>query len=276
MARFSVIMFLLLSVSHLCALNRIISLSPSITETLFAVGAGNQVVGVTRYCKFPPEALKKKQVGGFLDTDMETIISLKPDMVFLIDTDINNQKKLKQAGISFTVMTQTSVAGIERTIKKIGDLTGHNRDAKTLLGELNRKKNVVTVREKKPKVLLVAGRDAGSLKNIYVAGNKGFYDEIIRMAGCENAFQADFPVAYPSISIEGLLLMNPDIIIELVDDLRTKSIKNTDISKDWQQLPYLEAVKNKRIYYLVKDYATVPGPRIFNLIEDIRGLSLKK
>ncbi len=258
------------------ALDRIVSLSPSITETLFALGAEKQVVAVTRFCAYPPETKEKIKVGGFLDLEIEKIISLRPDMVFLLDSDINNSKRLRQLGIPVTFVTQTSLVTIEKTITKLGKMTGHETTASRLQKEIAAKKKQIHKTGKELKLLLVVGRDAGSLKNIYVAGNKGFYNEIIQLAGCKNAFTSVMPLEYPAVSMEGILNMDPDMIIELVDDMRASSLKNMNLLDDWEKLPHLKAVKNRNIHLLVHDYVTVPGPRIFNLISDIRDLAGKK
>jgi iron complex transport system substrate-binding protein len=268
----SVIIFLLSSLSFpAMALERIVSLSPSITETLFAVGAGKQVIAVTRFCSYPPEVKTKETVGGFLDLEMEKLIALKPDMVFLLNSDRDNASRLRKLGIPVTMITQERLSDIENAIRKIGQMTGHEDQAQSLLKEIARKRAVKGRSSHGSKrILLVAGRDQGSLKNIYVAGNTGFYNEIISLAGYRNAFTSPIPLQYPSVSVEGILDMDPDVIVELVDNLRLSSVNVEALKNDWKRLPHLKAVRDGQIHVLIREYSTVPGPRIFNLIEDLK------
>lgn len=254
------------------ALERIVSLSPSITETLFAVGAGKQVIAVTRFCTYPAEVRTKEKVGGFLDLEVEKLVSLKPDMVFLLDSDRENASRLKKLGIPVTTITQVRLSDIERSIRKIGRMTGHADQAAVLLKEIGRKKGAKGPAVKTKSILLVAGRDQGSLKNIYVAGNTGFYDEIIALAGCKNAFVSSIPLQYPAVSVEGIMAMDPDVIVELVDNLRLSSVNVEALKADWKKMSHLKAVRNGQVHVLVREYSTVPGPRIFNLIGDMKTL----
>ena len=261
---------ILLFPTLLFSYNRIISLAPSITETLFFVGAGDQVIGVSRFCQYPKEAQKKEKIGGYLDINYEKIIQLKPDLVLCLDTDKTVQKEFKKLNIPVTAITQTTLEEIKESILTIGKLTGHEREAKNKLKEIEK-----NIKQKhlasKNSVLLIVGRSTGNLNQIYVAGNKGFYNEIISLSGATNAFSSKIKIPYPVINMESLLTLNPDIIIELIDNRGTKkTIKQK--RKDWKTLPSLKAVKNNHIYYLQKDYSTIPGPRIFKLVKDIHNI----
>ena len=267
------IFLVLLFPTLLFAYSRIISLAPSITETLFFVGAGKQVVGVSRFCQYPKEAQKKTKIGGYLDLNYEKILQLKPDLVLSLDTDKTVQKKIKKLNIPVSAVTQTSLEEIKTSILTIGKLTGHVKEAKHKLKEIE--KNI----KQKPlssqnSVLLIVGRSIGNLNQIYVAGNKGFYNEIISLSGATNAFSAKMKIPYPVINMESLISLDPDIIIELIDNRGTKKIIKQKL-KDWNAFPSLRAVKNNHIYYIQKDYSTIPGPRIFKLVNDIHNI-LKK
>ena len=122
----------------------------------------------------------------------------------------------------------------------------------------------------KPRVVLSAGRSLGSegLQEVYIAGKNQWYDEIIEMAGGTNAFE-DEMVQFPAVTAEGLLRLDPDVIIEMAHDLSTTGRTAQDVANEWKSLPDLRAVKDGRIYVLGADYVTIPGPRFINVLEDV-------
>lgn len=252
---------------------RIVSMAPGITETLYAVGAGDRVIGVTRYCTFPPEAQEKADIGGLLDPSYETIVTLEPDLVVIYPFQDEAREKLKALGIVTLTVDHRTLNGILQSIALIGAATGHRAEAEALLGELNARANRVAERTAeldRPTVLVSAGRDKGTgqLTEIYASGQNTWYNSMLEMAGGTNAY-TDRLIQFPTIGIEGLIDLDPDIIVEMVRANELQSFSEADIVAEWGTVPQLRAVKEKRVYVLSGDYTTVPGPRFVIVLEDL-------
>jgi iron complex transport system substrate-binding protein len=109
---------------------------------------------------------------------------------------------------------------------------------------------------------------SGGIKEVYVAGRDGFYDRIIELAGGTNAYAREVP-RYPQVSVEGLLGLAPDVIVDLVPDMAEKNLTRRQVRAEWEVLTELEAVRNRRVHILTGDYVEVPGPRFVKLLEDV-------
>ena len=243
---------------------RVGSLNPALTEMLFAVGAGSQVVGVSSYDDFPPEAKALPRVGALLDPDVERILSLRPDLVITYGSQVDLEKQLGRAGIRTFSHRNGGIATILRTLRDIGRVTGHaaegERQAKEIEGRLNAIRATVKGRPR-PRTLLVFDRQPGTLQQMYVTGGMGFLSDMLDIAGGVNVF-ADIPRESVQPSHEILLARAPQAIVELH---ATGLFAATDEQKEkaaWSTLPSIPAVRNGRIHMLNGDYLVVPGPRI--------------
>lgn len=253
------------------AYERIISLAPSITETLFALGAGKRVVGVTRYCNYPPQALSKPQVGGYLDPNMEAILALRPDLVIAFSGQQRLQRRLEQLGIPTLQVHHRKVNDILESIRIIGAATGKEAEAKSLLTTLRARIERIKAKTAglpRPRVLVVMSRAAGnSIKEAFVAGAADPYDQMIHIAGGVNAYQGQF-VRVPPLSAEGIISLNPEVIIELVsDEVVQAGWSDKALLQDWNSLSSITAVQTGRIYLFAEDFDTVPGPRFILTLE---------
>lgn len=252
---------------------RIISLSPNITEILFALGAGEKVVGVTRFCNYPPEAKQKFQVGGYLDPNYEAIVSLKPDVVILLSNFQQISNFLSELHIAQLSVSNETVSEIVSSIGFLGKTVAAEQRAEDLLNDIHLKIHHIeakTKEAKRPKVMIVVERTmgAGKIENVYIVGKNTFYDELIQMAGGVNAFEST-KIAFPILSAEGIIHLNPDFIIDLVPQLEQTGLSATDLKKDWKILSQLDAVKNQQVYILSEDYAVIPGPRFILFLADL-------
>ena len=255
------------------AYNRIISMSPSITETLFALGLGYSVVGVTRFCKYPPIAREKENVGGYMDPNYEAIAKLEPDLVIILPEQGNIRAYLTDLGIEYLIVNNQKVSDIIETIVTIGNVCGAEKSAGELAANINSRIKEIheQVRDlPQPRVLISIGRTmgTGSLKDVYIAGKNTFYDELIGYAGGENAFENQY-IEYPVLSAEGFLYLNPDIIIDMVPDIYNESLNETMVINEWGSVSGVKAVKNNRVHVLIGDYIVIPGPRFILLLEDL-------
>lgn len=256
--------------SHQSALvSRVVSLAPSITETIFALGAQAKLVGVTRYCVFPPEATKIAQVGGYLDPSFEAIVRLKPDIVIVTAGNNETRQKLEELGLRVLTVDHNTISGIIDSISRIGQSVGAGKEAERIGADIRRRINAVksrTIGLKRPTVMISIGRSmGGGIGEIYIAGKDNFYDEIIELAGGTNAYDSRISKT-PSVSGEGVTRLNPDIIIELAPD-KHKDEAEKSLSQ-WNRLSQVTAVKNKRVQALTGDYVVIPGPRFVTILED--------
>lgn len=251
-------------------INRIVSLAPSVTETIFALGGDDKLVGVTRYCDYPPAAKGKSSIGGYIDPDFEAIFRLRPDLVIVTIENRDTIAKLKSFGLKTLVVDQNNIAGILSSITLIGDAISKQQRASEIVSGINSR--IVTIKLKvkglaRPSVLLSMGRAmGGDITEVYAAGKGNLYDEIIGIAGGINAFDSKVAMT-PALSGEGITRLNPDIIIDLAPDKQPSDAAK--IASDWNRLTHASAVANKRVHALTGDYTVVPGPRFINTLEDV-------
>jgi iron complex transport system substrate-binding protein len=250
---------------------RIISLAPSITETLFALGLGDRVIGVTEFCKYPPEAQKKAQVGGFFNPNYEAMVSLKPDLVVLLPEHEQARKYLENLGISTLVVHNRTITEILDTITVLGKTCGAEKDAVKIVRDIDSRMDRVkkkTAGLARKRVMVSVGRTTGSLEQVTIAGPNTFYDELITLAGGVNAYRG-YPIPYPEVSGEGLLRLDPEIILDLLPELAGKAKSESSARSDWNRVPELSAVKNGKVYVITADYAVIPGPRFIQTLEEM-------
>jgi iron complex transport system substrate-binding protein len=254
---------------------RIISLAPSITETLFKLGLKDALVGVTRYCDYPPEAMEKPKTGGYFDPNYEAMIALRPNLVLLLPDHDQPREFFKARGIRTITLNHRTITNILESIQKIGDTCGVPEKAAEIVSKIEaRMKNIKAVVKDRPsvKVMVAVGRDvsAKTIRGVYIAGNSGWYSELIELAGGVNAYDGDLP--FPSVSAEGILAMNPTVIIEMLGDMEGKPFDTDTALATWQTLPDLDAVQNGRIHLFRDGVVVIPGPRFIVILEKMARL----
>ncbi len=252
---------------------RIISMAPNITETIFALGLQKKLVGVTDFCNYPLAAKSIDRVGGYLNPNYEALISLKPDLVIVLPEQANIRQYVEELDIDILQIDNKKVDDIINSILDIGKTCGAAEKADTLVKKINRRMALVRKRVNsftKYSVLLSIGRTAGSgnLSDVYVAGKNTYFDELISMAGGVNVVKNEL-VDYPLLSAEGIIRLNPDVIIDLVLKNDRKGLTNKQLQDDWQAAAQVNAFKNNRYYILDSSYTVIPGPRFINLLEDL-------
>lgn len=252
-------------------INRIVSLAPSLTEIAFALGLEEKLVGVTRFCNYPREAEKITKVGGFYDPNYEAIINVKPDLVLLLIEHEEIRLNLEKMNIRTLVLDNQHIQGTIESIILVGQVCGSREIAEKLAAAI--RAELHTIRERvshqvKPRCMFIVDRDRQKkgIEDVYVSAAGSFYEEIIDYAGGVNACTIT-TMEYPKVSAEGILQMNPEIIIEMVGE--DVALPSEDILREqWSSIPQLSAVKNNRIYYFTQDYAVVPGPRFIQVVKD--------
>ncbi len=240
---------------------RIISLAPAVTEALYAVGAGKQVVGVTRFCNYPPEAKSKTIVGDMLNPNLEVVVSLRPDVV-VVSMEGNRKEtflQLQDVNIPVFVTNPRDIDGVMDMLLDLGDLTHHRPIAQRLVDSLRRRMSNIRPLDPRPEVLMLV-----SIQPLMAVGGKTFLGKIILAAGGNNVAD-ELPGSYPTLNREGLLDLNPDVIL-LPDDLGLSRQRLKEEFPEWIQLA---ALQNERIYFVNADIFQRPGPRIVQAVMEL-------
>lgn len=253
---------------------RLVSLAPSITEVLFALGLGGNVVGVTRYCDYPPEARERPKVGGYFDPSFEAVLTLRPTLVVALKEHARSVGHMEELGMETFTVDHGSVEGIIGSIEALGSRCAVEERSAELAGSLTER--VRTVREKVrglgpgPRVMVVVGRTrgSGSLRGVYISGAEGFYHSLVEIAGGRNAYQGR-TASMPSLSVEGIMTLQPDVIIEMTPGVETTGLTPEEVLGQWKELEGVRAVDSGRVHVLAGDYSVRPGPRFVRLLEEM-------
>jgi len=245
---------------------RIVSLVPAVTEMLFAIGAGPQMVGVTSYDHFPPEVEKLPKVGALIDPDTERILSLRPDLVVVYGSQTDTEARFKKAGIqtfNYRHGAADAILGTFDTITALGAATGHEAQAREVVVRMTTGLDRVRMRVAgldRPRTMLVIGRQPSTLQGIYVQGGSGFLNEMLEVAGGQNVFE-DVKRESVQPSSETLLRRAPDVLIELRAPQPAGDYPAGDLGV-WNTLASIPAVRNGRVHLVVGDFVVVAGPRL--------------
>lgn len=248
---------------------RIISLIPATTEMLFDMGVSDRIVGVGTFDRFPPEVSRFPRVGGLLDPNVERILSLKPDLVIVYETQNDLIAQLTRAGVPMFRYRHQGLPDIVQTIRSLGTRIGATREADAAASRIEARLAEVRRRVEgrpRPRTLLVFGREPGSLRRIQASGGYGFLHDLLELAGGSDVL-SDFQRQSVEMSTEMVLARAPDVIIELQygDSLRREQIEAE--TRVWDALPAVPAVRRKQVHLLVGDEFVVPGPRIAQAAE---------
>jgi iron complex transport system substrate-binding protein len=268
---------MLLAVAAFAQPARIVSTSPSITESLFALGLGDRVVGVSSYCHYPPAVLRIAKIGSFIKPDAEKIALLRPDLVVVqrAKSPMPLPGKLAALGIRYVEVEPGSLAEVYTLIQDIGRATGVEKRAASVVASIRARLDAVRAESQagpKPTVLLIVGRDPGMLSNLIGVGPGAYLDELIGIAGGRNML-ADSKVQYPHISMETVLRADPDVILDAGAMGTTQndgSKGEEELKQPWMQRRELKAVRNRRVFGLTSESLVVPGPRVVEAVELMR------
>jgi len=245
---------------------RIVSLAPSNTEILFALGLGSKVVGNTTYCDYPEEAKQVAKVGGFEDPNLEKVVVLKPDLVLATDMHLPLLKVMEDAGLKVVVLNPKTLEGIFANIELVGKAGGAEAKAVALTGELHDRLNAVT-----SKVASIPEKERPLVyyelwyEPYMSIGKDSLIGQLISLAGGINVI-ADSAEEYPKISEEVIIERNPAVMINSYGHGSGVTMTPQEIASrpGWSQLAF---VKNSRIYSIESDLVALSGPRIVDGLE---------
>lgn len=258
---------------HAAPPQRIVSTAPSITEMLYALGLGDKVVGVTKYCRYPPEARLKPKIGDYTSPNMEAIAALRPDLVIIQTNPIHLAEKLAALHLKSLEVNQDKIADLYNSIRVVGDATGAQAAAAKLNQSIQTKLAAIQKRVAglpRTRVMFVIGRTPNRLDGLIVVGSASYLNQVIDLAGGENVFR-DTRAAYPSVGLEEVLARNPQVVVDMGDMSDTTDVTDQhkrEVVNLWQRLGTLDAVKNHRVFAVASDIFVVPGPRVVNAAEE--------
>ena len=237
--------------------SRVVSLAPSLTESIYAVGAGDRLVGVTTYCNYPEAAKAVEKVGDTQTPNIERIVALRPDVVFVstasqLEAFMNT---LDQQSIAVYVMDSKSLADVIDDLRTLGGVLGNEKPAELLTAGLEDR--IKAVRSREPRRVFIQI----SNEPLFTIGKDSFLTEVVEKAGGESVTK-DVPSGYPKLSKETASAMNPDVLI--LSDSEDNREPNAAFKNS-------EAVKNGRVYRIDPDIISRPGPRLVDALEQIAG-----
>ncbi len=244
-------------------IDRIVSLAPNLTEIVYAVGAGDRLVGDTEYCDYPAEAKSVAKIGDTMNPSVERIIALKPQIV-LVSTASQLEaftKQLDQQQIAVFVTNPESLDDVFRSIQTLGDLFGEHDRAATLVADLHKRADAVEAATKQTKPVKVFYQLSG--EPLYTIGRESFVTDLVRRAGGVSA-TADVPGAFPRFSDEAAFAARPEAII-----LPTGGSMGSANSTIVGPLRNSPAVLNDRVYKINGDHLSRPGPRLIEGLEEM-------
>ena len=249
------------------AQERIIALSPAINEILFALDANESVVGNTEYALYPEISKKLPKVGGYFSPNLEKIVALKPSLVIMQSNNHKLSLKLKRLGIQSKIIKIDKLENIKKAIGEIGELVHKEKKVKSIVNnidhELSQLHNIISNK----KILIVFGRYTNLSKQVFVAGQNLYYDEIINESNNTNALQSERK-GQPILNMENIIASNPDIVLLLARD-QEDGVSDQELINPWLKLP-ISASKTKSIYLNKNIYAGIPSDRLVLFLKDFR------
>jgi iron complex transport system substrate-binding protein len=241
---------------------RIISIAPSNTEILFALGLADRVVGVDSYSNYPPEATEKPQVGDYVDPDLETIVAAAPDLILATEAHVATVlPELETLGLPTVVVEPTTLDEVFAGIALVGQVSGESAAAQKLVCSLQARVDAVSgaiAGAPTPRVFFELSPD------LYTAGPGSFVDDILTRAGGQN-IAADAAEMWPQLSMEALVSADPEVIL-LADHEAGVTAEQVAARPGWQGV---SAVESGRIVSLDADLVARPGPRVVDGLEAV-------
>ncbi|HVS03065.1 MAG TPA: helical backbone metal receptor [Thermoanaerobaculia bacterium] len=243
---------------------RVVALSPSAVELLFALGLGERVVGVSDYATWPPAAAALPRLGGLFDPRLETLVALRPDLAVLLPSQRELGGQLQRLGVPVLEVASDAVEDVPAAAAALGARCAATDAARELRRQWRRDLAPDPV-PGTPLVLLVLDRPQGELGRILAAGPGTFYDQLLARLGARNAL-ADAALPYPQASLEELLRRRPEVIVEL-QSRPLHPAAAAALSRDWQRVPGL---RDARVEVISGSHVMVPGPRLPRLYRELR------
>ena len=251
---------------------RIVSLVPSVTEIIFMVGAGKNVVGVCNQCRWPPETAKLVHIGSYLDASAEAILKLEPDIVFLYETQVDVKLSLEKNGVVVRGVKTENISDVYATILKVSKDIGKKSEGEKLVNSIKGEIEKIGSgsSHSKVKTVVVVDRMPFSLERIFVAGGKGYIGEILKLGGGLNCFE-DAKLSYPMVSLEAIAACKAEVLIDIRPPQEAYGMKKERGIELWKKAGFLSPDGTiRKLEIISTEPVSVPGPRVVESIKIIR------
>lgn len=248
-------------------IRRIVSTAPSITEALFALGLGDEVVGVSQYCDFPPAAASLPKVGTYIKPDAEAIARLVPDLVILQRTSSELTDRLSALHIPFIEVPHGALNDVFTGIQAISQAAGVPARGVELISRIRSSLEAIQTKAKSmpsPRIVAIVDRKQGTLTDLTAVGPDNYVNQILEIAGGVNVLANPGLPHYPHISLETVIRENPDFILDLSNTQASESERQaarTGVLALWGLNNELTAVRNGNVFFGTSNALLVPGPR---------------
>jgi len=261
-------------VSNEATPQRIVVFSPAAVQIIFALGAGNRVVGTTRFVTFPPAATNLPDLGGIIDVNYEQLTALNPDLIIVQASSERLAKFAQKRNISFLQLNIETVEDVFHVCGILSRRLGCSEQGEMLIKQV--KRDLAIVRNKlegveRTRCFLSVDRRPSELTGLLTAGKRTFISQIVEIAGGRNVFDG-LELGYAVVSKEALLVRAPTVVLELKPGVALSSKEKLAFIADWEGLPGLSAVKNGRVHIIDHDASLMPGPRMGDVARQIAAL----
>jgi iron complex transport system substrate-binding protein len=243
---------------------RVVSLTPSATEIVAALGATKLLVGVDEFSTYPPEVTSLPKVGSFLQPNLEEIVKLSPTLVIVDDIHGQAAGALRDQGIPTIECAIHALPDVKKALREVGTRLGRATEAEAVVGGIDTALDAAAAKKpaRHPRVLAIIDREAGGLGNLVAAGPGSWVDELLAVVGGDNVLAAS-GVRYPKVSLEEVLRGQPEVILDL-------SFAGKGKADDWNQVD-VPAVKARRVRAMSEPYLTAPSPRVKDALDALAG-----
>lgn len=249
----------------------IITMAPNLTETVFALGAGDQVLAVGDFCDYPTAVFKLPKAGGYVDPDLEKITMLSPGLLIVPGEHPQVSAYASEQQLRVLNVHMDNFDTIEAGITTLGEALGRTSEATALNASIEAGRASLESKMQgvvRPKVLIITTRETHDLNSLYTVGNQSFVSELVALAGGDNVF-GDEDQDYFEASKESVIARAPDVILEFHCGRGLTESQRQAYYNDWQPLSTVPAVKNSRIFFITISHGLRPGPRIIDVAETI-------
>ena len=247
---------------------RLISLSPALTDTVIALGAGTNLVGISRYCSAPKNA-DPIRLGGVQDAPLEAITALQPSLILVSDSRHGPSSPLRRAGLNLHQFSERGLTEVLANIGRVATAIDQQEAGEKLSAAVQRRLAALTpaAAAKRTRTLLVFASSGNPLHTVWAAGPSGWMGDLLGAVGLENAL-ADGP-SYAQLTAEGILTLAPELIVEVIGNSTAEAVP---IRTRWAHLPGVPAVRDRRLHRLTGEALLRPGPRLIELAERLAAL----
>lgn len=250
---------------------RVVSLAPSVTEILFAMGVGDRLVAATIYCTYPEKAKSLPKVGNMCQPNLELVLELQPDLVLgTILSPLSLYERMEDTGLRTISFKQDNFEGVIRNIGEIGRILGATEEALRVATDIEKRRDVILTRlqglEKRPRVRAVLLYD---LEKLYSAGRGSWPGDMLEFCHAENVASV-LPSSWPQMSFEGLIVSDPQVVVLAVpsnDVAQERARRGLDGLAEDPVWRHVSAVEEGRLEVVERDFFTVPGPRMIDALE---------